>query len=47
VLDIAMVHTERLFGLFSLLTVKSLTLSNRFAMAPMTRTASPGGIDRS
>jgi 2,4-dienoyl-CoA reductase-like NADH-dependent reductase (Old Yellow Enzyme family) len=30
--------------LFQPLTVRSLTVPNRFAMAPMTRTASPGGI---
>jgi 2,4-dienoyl-CoA reductase-like NADH-dependent reductase (Old Yellow Enzyme family) len=31
-------------GLFQPLTVRSLTVPNRFAMAPMTRQASPGGI---
>jgi 2,4-dienoyl-CoA reductase-like NADH-dependent reductase (Old Yellow Enzyme family) len=31
-------------GLFEPLTVKGLTVPNRFAMAPMTRRASPGGI---
>jgi len=30
--------------LFQPLTVRSLTVPNRFAMAPMTRRASPGGI---
>jgi 2,4-dienoyl-CoA reductase-like NADH-dependent reductase (Old Yellow Enzyme family) len=30
--------------MFSPLTVKSLTIPNRFAMAPMTRRASPGGV---
>jgi hypothetical protein len=31
-------------NLFQPLTVRSLTVPNRFAMAPMTRQASPGGI---
>lgn len=31
-------------ALFSPLTVKALTIPNRFAMAPMTRMASPGGV---
>ena len=35
---------ERVRELFSPLTVKSLTIPNRFAMAPMTRVASPGGV---
>jgi 2,4-dienoyl-CoA reductase-like NADH-dependent reductase (Old Yellow Enzyme family) len=35
---------ERIADLFSPLTVKSLGLPNRFAMAPMTRRASPGGV---
>jgi 2,4-dienoyl-CoA reductase-like NADH-dependent reductase (Old Yellow Enzyme family) len=35
---------ERVKDLFSPLTVKSLTIPNRFAMAPMTRQASPGGV---
>ncbi len=35
---------ERVRDLFSPLTVKSLTIPNRFAMAPMTRRASPGGV---
>jgi 2,4-dienoyl-CoA reductase-like NADH-dependent reductase (Old Yellow Enzyme family) len=35
---------ERVRELFSPLTVKSLTIPNRFAMAPMTRRASPGGV---
>jgi len=30
--------------LFQPLTVRALTVPNRFAMAPMTRQASPGGI---
>jgi 2,4-dienoyl-CoA reductase-like NADH-dependent reductase (Old Yellow Enzyme family) len=34
----------RLEGLFTPLTVGSLTVRNRFAMAPMTRAASPDGI---
>ena len=35
---------EGLTELFRPLTVRSMTLPNRFAMAPMTRQASPGGI---
>jgi 2,4-dienoyl-CoA reductase-like NADH-dependent reductase (Old Yellow Enzyme family) len=35
---------NRIGDLFSPLTVKSLTIPNRFAMAPMTRKASPGGV---
>jgi len=31
-------------NLFQPLTVRSLTVPNRFAMAPMTRQASPGGV---
>ena len=31
-------------GLFTPLTVKGMTAPNRFAMAPMTRQASPGGV---
>jgi 2,4-dienoyl-CoA reductase-like NADH-dependent reductase (Old Yellow Enzyme family) len=31
-------------ALFAPLTVKSMTVPNRFAMAPMTRRASPGGV---
>jgi 2,4-dienoyl-CoA reductase-like NADH-dependent reductase (Old Yellow Enzyme family) len=31
-------------GLFTPLTVKSMNVPNRFAMAPMTRRASPGGV---
>lgn len=31
-------------GLFQPLTVRSMTIPNRFAMAPMTRQASPGGV---
>ncbi|WP_370062206.1 12-oxophytodienoate reductase [Mycobacterium sp. MAA66] len=31
-------------GLFEPLTIKSLTVPNRFAMAPMTRQGSPGGV---
>lgn len=43
-LTIDMVHDARLKALFTPLTLGSLTLRNRFAMAPMTRTASPGGV---
>jgi len=39
-----MVTDVRLQALFTPLTIGSLTLRNRFAMAPMTRAASPGGI---
>ena len=35
---------KRAADLFRPLTVKSLTIPNRFAMAPMTRIASPGGV---
>jgi 2,4-dienoyl-CoA reductase-like NADH-dependent reductase (Old Yellow Enzyme family) len=35
---------HRLDGLFRPLTVRSLTVRNRFAMAPMTRRASPHGV---
>lgn len=35
---------EQFQGLFQPLTVRSLTVPNRFAMAPMTRQASPDGI---
>jgi 2,4-dienoyl-CoA reductase-like NADH-dependent reductase (Old Yellow Enzyme family) len=35
---------ERVTELFQPLTVRSLTVRNRFAMAPMTRQASPGGV---
>ncbi|MGY4708694.1 oxidoreductase [Mycolicibacterium sp. CBM1] len=34
----------RVQGLFAPLSIGSLTLHNRFAMAPMTRGASPGGV---
>jgi 2,4-dienoyl-CoA reductase-like NADH-dependent reductase (Old Yellow Enzyme family) len=44
VLQIPVGHTERIRDLFTPLTVNSLTISNRFAMAPMTRSASPGGV---
>ena len=39
-----MVDDARLQDLFKPLTIGSLKLRNRFAMAPMTRGASPGGI---
>jgi 2,4-dienoyl-CoA reductase-like NADH-dependent reductase (Old Yellow Enzyme family) len=39
-----MVDDARLPDLFTPLTIGSLRLRNRFAMAPMTRGASPGGI---
>jgi 2,4-dienoyl-CoA reductase-like NADH-dependent reductase (Old Yellow Enzyme family) len=39
-----MVNDARLQDLFKPLTIGSLNLRNRFAMAPMTRGASPGGI---
>ncbi|MCW2559925.1 MAG: 1,2-oxophytodienoate reductase [Mycobacterium sp.] len=39
-----MAYDERVSDLFQPLTVRSLTIRNRFAMAPMTRAASPGGI---
>ena len=39
-----MVDDARLQDLFTPLTIGSLRLHNRFAMAPMTRAASPGGI---
>jgi 2,4-dienoyl-CoA reductase-like NADH-dependent reductase (Old Yellow Enzyme family) len=39
-----MAYDERVTDLFQPLTVRSLTVRNRFAMAPMTRAASPGGI---
>lgn len=35
---------ERTTGLFEPLHVRSLSIRNRFAMAPMTRRASPGGV---
>lgn len=38
------VVSELATDLFRPLTIKSLTSANRFAMAPMTRQASPGGI---
>jgi 2,4-dienoyl-CoA reductase-like NADH-dependent reductase (Old Yellow Enzyme family) len=37
-------YDERVTDLFQPLTVRSLTIRNRFAMAPMTRRASPDGI---
>lgn len=39
-----MAQREFLQDLFQPVTVRSLTIPNRFAMAPMTRQASPGGI---
>ncbi len=39
-----MVDDARLQELFAPLTIGPLTLRNRFAMAPMTRGASPGGV---
>lgn len=39
-----MVDDARVQELFAPLTIGSLTLRNRFAMAPMTRAASPGGV---
>ncbi|MET0452683.1 MAG: 12-oxophytodienoate reductase [Mycobacterium sp.] len=35
---------DRVGDLFTPLTVRSMTIPNRFAMAPMTRQASPGGV---
>jgi 2,4-dienoyl-CoA reductase-like NADH-dependent reductase (Old Yellow Enzyme family) len=43
-LDRFVAYDERVTDLFQPLTVRSLTIRNRFAMAPMTRRASPGGI---
>jgi 2,4-dienoyl-CoA reductase-like NADH-dependent reductase (Old Yellow Enzyme family) len=37
-------RSSALDALFAPLTVRSMTLANRIAMAPMTRSASPGGI---
>src|ERR1700710_1324273 len=39
-----MAYDERVSDLFRPLTVRSMTVRNRFAMAPMTRSASPDGI---
>ncbi len=39
-----MAYDERVTELFQPMRLRSLTLRNRFAMAPMTRRASPGGI---
>lgn len=39
-----MVNDERLEALFSPIGIRSVTIPNRFAMAPMTRMASPGGV---
>ena len=44
VFTILMMKDARLHDLFTPLTIGSLSLRNRFAMAPMTRGASPGGI---
>lgn len=38
------VNDERASALFQPIIVRSLTIPNRFAMAPMTRMASPGGV---
>ena len=38
------VTNERVTPLFRPMTVRSMTIPNRFAMAPMTRMASPGGV---
>jgi 2,4-dienoyl-CoA reductase-like NADH-dependent reductase (Old Yellow Enzyme family) len=43
-LDRSVSLDERVGELFKPLTVRSMTVPNRFAMAPMTRQASPGGI---
>jgi 2,4-dienoyl-CoA reductase-like NADH-dependent reductase (Old Yellow Enzyme family) len=40
----SMPYDERVTELFQPMRLRSLTLRNRFAMAPMTRRASPGGI---
>lgn len=40
----AHVTDERVSALFQPIAVRSLTIPNRFAMAPMTRRASPGGV---
>jgi 2,4-dienoyl-CoA reductase-like NADH-dependent reductase (Old Yellow Enzyme family) len=39
-----MAYDDRVGDLFSPLSVRSMTIRNRFAMAPMTRSASPDGI---
>src|SRR5947208_2099470 len=39
-----MAHDQRVNDMFRPLTVRSMTIRNRFAMAPMTRSASPDGI---
>ncbi len=39
-----MVHDERLQALFTPISIRSVSIPNRFAMAPMTRMASPGGV---
>jgi 2,4-dienoyl-CoA reductase-like NADH-dependent reductase (Old Yellow Enzyme family) len=44
VLHTDVVQDDRIRDLFTPLSVKSLTVRNRFAMAPMTRRASPGGV---
>jgi 2,4-dienoyl-CoA reductase-like NADH-dependent reductase (Old Yellow Enzyme family) len=38
------VTDERVRELFQPMTIRSMTIPNRFAMAPMTRMASPGGV---
>jgi 2,4-dienoyl-CoA reductase-like NADH-dependent reductase (Old Yellow Enzyme family) len=43
-LDPFVAYDARLSDLFNPLTVRSMTVRNRFAMAPMTRSASPDGI---
>jgi 2,4-dienoyl-CoA reductase-like NADH-dependent reductase (Old Yellow Enzyme family) len=44
VLHTDVVQDDRIRDLFTPLSVKSLTVRNRFAMAPMTRRASPRGV---
>jgi 2,4-dienoyl-CoA reductase-like NADH-dependent reductase (Old Yellow Enzyme family) len=39
-----MVYDKRLQAMFTPISIGSVTIPNRFAMAPMTRMASPGGI---
>lgn len=39
-----MANDDRVRDLFNPLTVRSMTVRNRFAMAPMTRSASPAGV---
>jgi 2,4-dienoyl-CoA reductase-like NADH-dependent reductase (Old Yellow Enzyme family) len=44
VLHADVAQDDQIRDLFTPLSVKSLTVRNRFAMAPMTRRASPGGV---